>query len=109
MLPAPAIRGTYRTDERARAAYAEAAGIYRILPRAVCLPADIDDLRHLIRWAAEHRASLVPRGAGSAMGGGKVGEGVIVDLGHMAGRRLEVDARARRAVTSAGVTLAELN
>ena len=109
MLPPPAVRGIYRTDSRARAAYAEAAGIYRILPQAVCLPADIDDLRHLIRWTAEHRASLVPRGAGSAMGGGNVGEGVIVDLGHMAGRRLEVDATARHAITSAGVTLAELN
>jgi FAD/FMN-containing dehydrogenase len=109
MLPPPAVRGIYRSDSRARAAYAEAAGIYRILPQAVCLPADIDDLRHLIRWAAEHRASLVPRGAGSAMGGGNVGDGVIVDLGHMAGRRLEVDATARRAITSASVTLAELN
>jgi FAD/FMN-containing dehydrogenase len=109
MLPPPAVRGIYRTDSRARAAYAEAAGIYRIVPQAVCLPADIDDLRHLIRWAAEHRTSLIPRGAGSAMGGGNVGEGVLVDLSHLAGRRLEVDDPARRAVTSAGVTLAELN
>jgi FAD/FMN-containing dehydrogenase len=109
MLPPPAVRGIYRTDLRARAAYAEAAGIYRILPRAVCLPADLDDLRHLIRWATEHHVSLVPRGAGSAMGGGNVGDGVIVDLGPMAGRRLEVDATTRRAITSASVTLAELN
>jgi FAD/FMN-containing dehydrogenase len=109
MLPPPAVRGIYRTDSRARAAYAEAAGIYRILPQAVCLPADIDDLRHLIRWAAAHRTSLIPRGAGSAMGGGNVGEGIIVDLNHMAGRRLEVDVSARRAITSANVTLAELS
>jgi FAD/FMN-containing dehydrogenase len=109
MLPPPAVRGIYRTDLRARAAYAEAAGIYRILPRAVCLPADLDDLRHLIRWATEHHVSLVPRAAGSAMGGGNVGDGVIVDLGPMAGRRLEVDATTRRAITSASVTLAELN
>jgi FAD/FMN-containing dehydrogenase len=109
MLPPPAVRGIYRTDSRARAAYAEAAGIYRIVPQAVCLPADLDDLRHLIRWAAEHRTSLIPRGAGSAMGGGNVGDSVLVDLSRLAGRRLEVDNSARRAVTSAGVTLAELN
>jgi FAD/FMN-containing dehydrogenase len=109
MLPPPAVRGIYRTDSRARAAYAEAAGIYRIVPQAVCLPADIDDLRHLIRWAAEHRTALIPRGAGSAMGGGNVGEGVIVDLGQMGGRRLEIHASDRRATTSARVTLAELN
>jgi FAD/FMN-containing dehydrogenase len=109
MLPPPAIRGIYRTDQRARAAYSEGAGIYRILPRAVCLPADLDDLRLAVCWAAEHRVPLVPRGAGSAMGGGNVGDGVVVDLTRMAGRRLEVDATRQRAVTSPGVTLAELN
>ncbi|HEX6433161.1 MAG TPA: FAD-binding oxidoreductase, partial [Gemmatimonadales bacterium] len=109
MLPAPGIRGVYRTDVRARAAYAEGAGIYRILPSAVCLPADASDLQRLIRWAAQHLIPLIPRGAGSAMGGGNVGEGVIVDLTQMSDRRLEIDARSRRAWTTAGVTLADLN
>jgi FAD/FMN-containing dehydrogenase len=109
MLPAPNIRGIYRTDPRARAAYAEAAGIYRILPHAVCLPADISDLNRLVCWAGDHRMALIPRGAGSGMSGGNVGEGVIVDLTRMADRRLEVDAGKCYAVTSAGVTLAELN
>src|SRR5688572_9832307 len=80
MLPPPAIRGVYRADERARAAYAEGAGIYRILPAAVCLPVDTQDLVSLVGWAAAHGVPLVPRGAGSAMGGGNVGEGVVVDL-----------------------------
>jgi FAD/FMN-containing dehydrogenase len=109
MSPPPSIRGIYRTDQRARAAYSEGAGIYRILPRAVCLPADLDDLRLAVCWASDHRVPLVPRGAGSAMGGGNVGDGVVIDLTRMAGRRLEIDAAKQRAVTSAGVTLAELN
>ena len=107
MLPPPAVRGVYRTDARARAVYAEGAGIYRILPQAICRPADIDDLKTLISWAAEHRIPLVPRGAGSAMGGGNVGDGVVVDLTGTE-RRLEIDAPRRRAVTSAPITLAEL-
>jgi FAD/FMN-containing dehydrogenase len=102
------MRGVFRTDERARAAYAEGAGIYRILPAAVSLPADRDDLVTLVRWAAAGRIPLVPRGAGSAMGGGNVGEGVIVDLTAMP-RLLNVRAAERTAVTSANVTLAELN
>ena len=108
MLPPPRIRGVFRTDERARAAYAEGAGIYRILPAAVCLPADRDDLVDLVAWAAAGRIPLVPRGAGSAMGGGNVGEGVIVDLTAIP-RRLDLHAAERTAVTSANVTLAELN
>src|SRR4051794_24295479 len=108
MLPPPDIKGVYRDDSRARAAYAEGAGIYRILPRAVCRPADQQDLVVLIRWAAARGVPLIPRGAGSAMGGGNVGDGVIVDLTRMANQRLEIDAAEQRAVTGAAVTLAQL-
>ena len=108
MLPPPPIRGLFRTDHRARAAYAEGAGIFRILPAAVCLPQDREDLASLAHWASAHRVALVPRGAGSAMGGGNVGDGVVVDLTALP-RRVEVDGRARRARASASVTLADLN
>jgi FAD/FMN-containing dehydrogenase len=108
MLPPPAIRGLFRTDFRARSAYAEGAGIYRIVPLAVCVPAGRDDLASLMHWAAAHRVALVPRGAGSAMGGGNVGEGVVVDLTQLP-PRLELDPARRIATTSANVTLADLN
>ncbi len=108
MLPPPAIRGLFRSDIRARSAYAEGAGIYRIVPLAVCVPAGRDDLASLMHWAAANRVSLVPRGAGSAMGGGNVGEGVVVDLTQLP-RRLEVDPERLTAITSANVTLADLN
>lgn len=109
MLLRPPIDGVYRTDLRARAAYAEGAGIYRIVPRAVCLPADLGDLHRVVTWAAARRRPLIPRGAGSAMGGGNVGEGVVVDLTAMRPRRVEVHASGRRATTGAAVTLAEIN
>jgi FAD/FMN-containing dehydrogenase len=109
MLPPRDLRGIFRTDLRARAAYAEAAGIYRIVPEAVCLPADTEDLRRLVCWAGDERVPLIPRGAGSAMGGGNVGPGIVVDLTRMQDRRLEVDRERRHAVTSPGITLAELN
>jgi FAD/FMN-containing dehydrogenase len=108
MLPPPPIRGIFRTDQRARAAYAEGAGIFRILPSAVCVPQDREDVASLSHWASAHRVALVPRGAGSAMGGGNVGDGVVVDLTGLPSR-VDVDAGARRARAGASVTLAELN
>ena len=108
MLPPPALRGIFRTDARARAAYSEGAGIYRIVPRAVALPCDAADLKLLISWAAEHRVPLVARGAGSAMGGGNVGEGVVVDLAGFS-NPLHIDPPSRTAATGAAVTLAGLN
>lgn len=109
MSSQPPIRGTFRSDERARAAYAEGAGIYRIVPRAVARPRDAEDVCALVRWAGAERVPLVPRGAGSAMGGGNVGDGVIVDLTALNSRKLIVDAAARRARATAPVTLRELN
>ncbi|MGH7516003.1 MAG: FAD-binding oxidoreductase, partial [Gemmatimonadales bacterium] len=108
MPAAPRIKGTFRTDRRARAAYAEGAGIYRIVPRAVCLPADANDVAALVRWAGAEGVPLVPRGAGSAMSGGNVGDGVLVDLTAAAGPALEVTPGSRRARMRAGASLGDL-
>lgn len=84
MLSAPeSFRGVFRTDDDALAVYSEAAGIARIIPRAVAVPADIDDVQTLVRWARRTHTPLIPRGSGSGMAGGAIGDGVIVDLSRM--------------------------
>ena len=77
------FRGTFRDDLEARAVYSEAAGIARTMPRAVAVPADAEDVVALVRWAAETGTPLVPRGSGSSMAGGAVGDGVIADLSRL--------------------------
>src|SRR5213596_1703134 len=96
------------TDARIRAAYSEGAGIYRILPRAVAVPGSVAELAALVRWAADTRTPLVPRGAGSGMAGGNVGRGVIVDLSQ-GFHALTVDPARRLARAGASVTWAEIN
>jgi FAD/FMN-containing dehydrogenase len=68
------------TEPRARAAYAEGAGVYRIVPAAVAVPRGVEELQELVRWAGATGSPLVPRGAGSGMAGGSVGRGVVVDM-----------------------------
>ena len=79
----PNFRGVYRDDANARAVYSEAAGIGQIIPRAVAVPVDADDVVTLVKWAADERVPLVPRGSGSSMAGGAIGDGVIVDLSRL--------------------------
>jgi FAD/FMN-containing dehydrogenase len=81
--PPPGFRGIFRDDLDARAVYSEAAGIARIIPRGVAIPADADDVCALVRWAAATHTPLVPRGSGSSMAGGAIGDGVIVDLSRL--------------------------
>ena len=101
--PPPGFRGLWRADDEARAVYSEAAGIARELPRAVAVPADADDVRTLARWASATGTPLIPRGAGSSMAGGAVGDGVIVDLGRLATLGA-VDVVARRVWCEPGVS-----
>ena len=95
----------FRDDEAARGAYAEAAGIARVLPRAVAVPVDADDVATLVRWAHATGTPLVPRGAGSSMAGGAIGDGVVVDLSRMDAIG-PVDVRERRVWVGPGVTRA---
>ncbi len=109
MRPPADFGGAFRTDERARAAYAEGAGIFRVIPAAVAAPRDAADLLALVAWARAEGTGLVPRGAGSAMAGGSIGPGVIVDLTGLEDRTCRVDPAAARARTAAAITLRELN
>ncbi len=91
----PAFRGIFREDEAARGVYSEAAGIAQILPRAIAVPVDANDVVSLVRWAVATGSPLVPRGSGSSMAGGAIGDGVVVDLSRLVAIG-DIDATARR-------------
>ena len=98
----------WNTEPRVRAAYAEGAGIYRIVPSAVAIPRDLSDVVTLVRQAAESRTPLIPRGAGSGMAGGNVGPGIVVDLS-TAFTELAIDSQRRIARAGASVTWGQVN
>ena len=84
VLQAPdGFRGIFRTDDRARAVYSESAGIGRILPDAVAVPADADDVVTLVRWAAARGVPIVARGSATSMANGALGRGVALDLSRL--------------------------
>ncbi len=97
----PDFRGVFRTDLLARALYAEGAGIARCLPAAVAVPADVEDVQQLARWAKREGHGLMPRGSGSGMAAGAVGPGVVVDLSRFSALK-PVDIAQRRVVVGAG-------
>ncbi|MGA2383913.1 MAG: FAD-binding oxidoreductase [Gemmatimonadales bacterium] len=111
MQAPPGLRGEFRTDDVARALYSEGAGIFRIIPQAVAVPKDREDLVLLVRWAAAEggRGALVPRGAGSGMQGGNVGAGVVLDLTRACLDPPVIDPDAKTARCGASVTYRTLN
>jgi len=97
-----------RDDSLARAVYSEAAGIGRALPAAVAVPASAEDVAALVRWARSAGIALTPRGSGSGMAGGAIGDGVVVDVSRLnaiesvkvAERRVRVGPGALRAAVN---------
>jgi glycolate oxidase len=75
-----------------------AAGV----PMAVVRPLAAADVQAAVRWAAQHRIPLVPRGAGSGLSGGSsaVAGGIVLSLDRM--RSIEIDVAARVAVVEPG-------
>src|SRR6476620_3267139 len=78
------------------------------VPIAVVRPSNSSEVGAAIRWAAEHRIPVVPRGAGSGLSGGSsaVSGGIVISLERM--RSVEIDVAARVAVVEPGAFNAEV-
>ena len=74
------FRGELRCDAVSTALYASDGSLHQITPLAVACPRDREDLLTLVKYAAEEHLPLVPRGAGSSVGGESLGEGVVIDF-----------------------------
>ncbi len=101
------FQGELLFDELSRALYSTDASIFQVRPAGVVVPRDEDDVRRLVRYAAEHRLSLVPRGAGTGLAGAALGPGLIVDFSRHFRAVLDVGADTVR--VQAGVTCRQLN
>jgi glycolate oxidase len=77
-------------------------------PLAVVRAESADQVRAAVRWAAEHRVPVVPRGAGSGLSGGSsaVDGGIVLSLERM--RAIEIDTDCRVAVVEPGAFNAEV-
>ncbi|MBI4521614.1 MAG: FAD-binding oxidoreductase, partial [Gemmatimonadetes bacterium] len=102
------FRGAVIEAERA-ASYARGEGALVIPPEGAVRPADPDDLALLVRWAAENRRPLVPRGAGTGIPGGNIGKGIIVHLAESFGRIGAPDIDSRTIEVGASAVAGEVD
>ena len=103
------LRGGLLRDGLSRTVYATDASEYQERPLAVALPESEEDVRELVRFAAEHRVGLIPRAAGTSLAGQVVGGGIVVDLGRHLNRIVALDVERRRVRVQPGVVRNELN
>src|SRR5256886_14148965 len=98
-----------RFDNLTRQLYATDASIYQIEPAAVALPRSAQQASGVIRAAADAGVSVVPRGAGTSLSGGAIGEGLIVDFSRHNRQIPDLNIENRSVRVGAGVVLDQLN
>lgn len=106
---ARSLDGELYFDKTMRILYATDASAYREMPLAVAIPAHKEDLRVLIKFATEHKTSLIPRTAGTSLAGQVVGNGIIVDVSRTFTKILELNTEEHWVRVEPGVIRDELN
>ena len=88
-------------DNLTRQLYATDASIYQIQPAGAAFPKTAAEASAVIRTAADTNVSITPRGAGTSLSGGAIGEGLIVDFSRHNRQISELDIERRRSCASA--------
>src|SRR5213075_704625 len=96
-------------DDLTRRLYATDASLYQLEPAAVAFPGSAQEASSIIMAAADTNVPVTPRGAGSGLSGGAIGDGLIVDFSRYNRQITELNLEARTVRTGAGVVLDQLN
>ncbi|MFC7134912.1 MULTISPECIES: FAD-binding and (Fe-S)-binding domain-containing protein [Salinibaculum] len=105
-----AVDGDVRFDEYAQILYATDGSIYQARPAGVVYPKDVEDVQNAVEVATAHEVPLMPRGAGSSLGGQTVGPGcVVLDMSRHMDGLLDVDPDAQRARIQPGLVQDDLD
>lgn len=90
-------------------AYSTDASVYQEKPLAVAIPSTVSAIQQLIRFAAEHQVTLIPRAAGTSLAGQVVGNGIVVDISKYFTQILEVNTSEKWVRVQPGVIRDDLN
>src|SRR6478672_10399417 len=96
-------------DDLTRQLYATDASLYQLEPAAVAFPRSAQQASAIIISAADANVSVTPRGAGSGLSGGAIGDGLIVEFSRYNRQITDLNLEARTVRTGAGVILDQLN
>ena len=98
-----------RFDDLTRQLYSTDASIYQIRPAGVAFPRSAAQAGAVIRKAAETNIPVTPRGAGTSLSGGAIGEGLVIDFSRHNRQISDLDIERRTVRIGTGVVLDELN
>jgi len=104
-----ATNGEVAFDNRTRQLYATDASPYQIVPAAVAVPKSVNEATALIQAAFTAGISITPRGAGTGLSGGAIGDGLVIDFARHNRHIWDFNREKRTVRVGAGAVLDHLN
>ncbi len=98
-----------RFDNLTRQMYATDASIYEIQPAGVAFPRSAKEASDVIRTTVEAGIAITPRGAGTSLSGGAIGDGLIVDFSRHNRAISGLNIETGTVTVAPGVVLDQLN
>jgi FAD/FMN-containing dehydrogenase/Fe-S oxidoreductase len=96
-------------DNLTRQLYSTDASIYQLRPVAVAFPRNTRQASALIEAAVQAGVTVIPRGAGTGLTGGAIGEGMVVDFSRYNRQITDLDIGRGTVRVGPGVVLDHLN
>ena len=103
------MAGPVYSDVFTRGRYATDASIYQMMPAAVAIPRDVEDVRAALALAREYQMPMTARGGGTSQCGQTINRGLILDNSRHLDGLLELDVDGQRCVVQPGIVLDDLN
>ena len=96
-------------DNRTRQLYATDASPYQLVPAAVAFPKSSKEAAKIIQAALTAGVPVTPRGGGTGLAGGALGDGLIVDFARYNRQIWDFNKDTKTVRVGAGVVLDQLN
>src|SRR5215813_13461675 len=96
-------------DNLTRQLYATDASLYQIEPAAVAFPRSTEQASALVQAAMQAGVSVIPRGAGTGLVGGAIGDGLVIDFSRYNRQITDLDLERKTVRVGPGVVLDQLN
>lgn len=103
------LKGDITVDPIAREIFSTGACLYRVKPKAVVWPKEVEDVAKVLEVAVRAGIPVTARGGGTSRTGNELGEGIVLDFSRYMNRILEFDPDQKLVTVEPGVVLNDLN
>ena len=103
------LKGEFYSDDISKRIYSIDASLYQIIPTAIVVARDSEDISKTIAISYKYKTPVIGRGAATGITGGCIGSGIIIDTSKYMQNIIDINYEEGYALCQPGVVQDQLN